>query len=345
MEQDLAQLAVRLAEETTSDFPGCWNPDWGDPPQTPDEAARLLYEALDGWGQTSWSDRHFDDPLEPGNDVFGHVCALERLVTSEGKRPVSRTRPARTGLKWSAFLGSRTGASPSRFGWSNFAAKCSTGLCATFPNAFADRPQVSSVDELRKAIQNGHRQIEVDGSENKAAWELLVQRMWKRSGEVSVKAFNYLAGEVREKHGMLPWQVDRLTLSEFWGLVESNRAEPPKVADTDQQDERTEAEGGRKPKPDGPKQPAENWWFVSPPSEGSEFDGNGPVKSTLKKMAEWLNEDPRIVKGHNGKSLWIQKLHARQYAFWFASKKQYAEVNQKSLAESARNSAKQREMT
>jgi len=72
-----AEAAGTLGKLLTTDLPA----------QTPDEAARLLYEALDDWGQVSWSDRHFDDPLVPGNDVFDHECALERLVTPEGKTP------------------------------------------------------------------------------------------------------------------------------------------------------------------------------------------------------------------------------------------------------------------
>lgn len=80
------------------------------------------------------------------------------------------------------------------------------------------------------------------------------------------------------------------------------------------------------------------WWKDDEPTSESKFHGNGPVKASLTKMAQWLDADKRTLKKNNGGTWWIQKVHRRSYHFWFTSNEKYAEMNQKAIKESQRAS-------
>jgi len=157
VEQDLEQLVAQIADGTASDFPDGWDPDWGDAPQNPDEAARLLYEALDDWGQVSWSDRDFDDPLELGNDVYGCVCALERLITSEGKTP---RLPHPAGTWWPEMVRlsrKRDRSEADSIKLVKLRGKMLDWLRETFPNAFAEKTEAVESNDAGDPVHNSRQ--------------------------------------------------------------------------------------------------------------------------------------------------------------------------------------------
>jgi hypothetical protein len=123
-----------------------------------------------------------------------------------------------------------------------------------------------------------------------------------------------------------------LRLKREWAFARENL--PAEVAEDD-------AEESSKPAAPGDDDTLSGGeWFDTPPPEDSKFKF-GPVEGQISKLAQWMNMDQRTLKTLNGRtSWWIQKLLRTNFAIWFSTDKKHAELNQKQMAEEARNDTK-----
>ena len=81
-------------------------------------------------------------------------------------------------------------------------------------------------------------------------------------------------------------------------------------------------------------------WFDDDPPAESRFK-HGALEGPLKSLARWMGIDQRTLAKHNGRTgWWIKKIHGRSYAAWFSTERNYAQANQKRLAEATRDSTK-----
>jgi hypothetical protein len=66
------------------------------------------------------------------------------------------------------------------------------------------------------------------------------------------------------------------------------------------------------------------WAYNAPPPK-DRFP-YGPLEGTLASLAESADMCPETLKGHNGETFWIKRVHGKRYQMWVADNATYADI-------------------